>query len=93
MENIIYNELRARGYNVDVGQLSVREKTENKDKNNKPIYAAKNLEVDFIAALGDDKYYLQSTLNMEDEDKGRTKNVPSTALTILSGSLSSPEMV
>lgn len=73
MENIIYNELRARGYNVDVGQLSVREKTENKDKNNKPIYAAKNLEVDFIAALGDDKYYLQSTLNMEDEDKRKNE--------------------
>lgn len=54
MENIIYNELRMRGYQVDVGNLSVTES----GKNGKPV--KKQLEVDFICSKGSKKYYLQS---------------------------------
>lgn len=56
MENIIYIELRKRGYNVDIGIIETRD-------NNK----YKQLEVDFIANKGDNKYYIQSTLNMSDD--------------------------
>ncbi|MBR1409163.1 MAG: ATP-binding protein [Clostridia bacterium] len=69
MENILYNELRFRGYNVDVGEVSVREKTERRDRNGKDIYAQKALEVDFVATSGSRKYYIQSALHMPDEQK------------------------
>lgn len=48
LENVVYNELRYRGYFVDVGEIDVNEPTNRKDKNGKTIYAKKNLEVDFI---------------------------------------------
>ena len=69
MENIIYNELRFQGFNVDVGVIDVSEKTEKKDVNGKAIYAQKALEIDFIATLGDQKYYIQSALSMDDPQK------------------------
>ena len=57
MENIIYIELRKRGFNVDIGMVETRANNE-----------YKQLEVDFIANKGDNKYYIQSTLNMNDEN-------------------------
>lgn len=69
MENIIYNELRFRGFNVDVGEVKVSEKTDRIDVNGKAIYAQKALEVDFIASKGGRKYYIQSALSMADPEK------------------------
>ena len=69
MENILYNELRFRGFNVDVGELSVSDKTDRTDKNGKPIYAQKSLEVDFVASKGSQKFYIQSALSMESLEK------------------------
>lgn len=63
MENIIYNELRFRGYKVDVGVVESREK----DENGKEI--RKQLEIDFIATLGSKKYYIQSAYAIPDEEK------------------------
>lgn len=71
MENVLYNELRYRGFNVDVGQLDIRESTDRKDKNGKIIYASKSLEVDFIATKGDKKYYIQSALSINVLEKLR----------------------
>ncbi len=59
MENIIYNELMIRGYNVDVGVVELRD--ENKDR--------KQVEVDFVCNLGNKKYYIQSALNLETREK------------------------
>ena len=69
MENIIYNELRSRGYQVSTGNVEIREKTERLDKNNRPIYTTKQLEVDFVAGKGSDKVYIQSAYSVEDESK------------------------
>ena len=69
MENIIFNELRARGMNVDIGALEVSEKTDRLDKNGKVIYTKKQLEVDFIASAGSKKYYIQSAWALPDEEK------------------------
>lgn len=71
MENIIYNELRFRGYNVDVGEVDVSEKTDRIDVNGKAIYAQKSLEVDFVASKGSRKYYIQAALTMDDPEKQR----------------------
>ncbi len=69
MENILYNELRYRGFNVDVGEVTINEKTNRIDVNGKPIYAKKSLEVDFVATRGNQKFYIQSALSMESEEK------------------------
>ena len=69
MENIIYNELRYRGYTVDVGELNINEKTDRTDINGKAIYKNISLEVDFIAVKGSQKYYIQSALSMESQSK------------------------
>lgn len=69
MENVIYNELKARGFSVSVGEVDIREATGRVDKNGHDIYSAKSLEVDFIAVLGSRKYYVQSALSMRDPDK------------------------
>ena len=69
MENILYNELCYRGYNVDVGEMDITEDTGRKDKNGHAIYAPKSLEVDFIANLGSRKYYIQSALSLETTEK------------------------
>lgn len=57
MENIIYIELRMRGFNVDVGLVETKEKQEDGK------YIKKKLEIDFIANKGDNKYYIQSAFN------------------------------
>ena len=63
MENIIYNELRYRGYSVDVGVVEKREMSEN----GKQIRKA--LEIDFVANLGSRRYYIQSALSMPTPEK------------------------
>jgi len=63
MENVIYNELRSRGYNVDVGVVEKREINE-EGKNEK-----KQLEIDFVANLGSKRYYIQSAFSMPTEEK------------------------
>ncbi len=62
MENIIYNELKSRGYLVDVG---VVEATETVDGKRKQI----SLEVDFIATKGNKKYYIQSAYEISSREK------------------------
>ena len=52
MENIVYNELRMRGYNIDVGVVETNEREEDR-------YIRKQLEIDFIANKGSNKYYIQ----------------------------------
>lgn len=69
MENVIYNELKARGFSVSVGEVDIREATGRTDRNGHDIYAAKSLEVDFIAVFGSRKYYVQSALSMRDPEK------------------------
>lgn len=63
MENIIYNELRYRGYLVDVGNVTIR----TRDSDGKPIRVT--LEVDFVANKGSKRYYIQSAWKMPDEEK------------------------
>ena len=58
MENVIYNELRSRGFCVDVGMVEVRTSTERKQ-----------LEVDFVANMSDRRYYIQSAFSMPDDAK------------------------
>lgn len=69
MENIIFNELRFRGYNVDIGTVSVNEKTDRLNKNGKPIYTEIQYKVDFVATKGSEKYYIQSAYSIPDEKK------------------------
>lgn len=73
MENVIYNELRYRGFSVSVGQVNINEVTNRIDKNGKKIYAQKSLEVDFIATKGDEKYYIQSCYNLNEDNIAREK--------------------
>lgn len=63
MENIIFNELRVRGYNVDVGVVTSNEM----DKNGKKI--RKQREIDFVCNKGSKRYYVQSALALPDEAK------------------------
>ncbi|MCM1337403.1 MAG: ATP-binding protein [Candidatus Amulumruptor caecigallinarius] len=63
MENVIYNEMRVRGYNVDVGVVPVRKRTVD------GINARSQLEVDFVCNLGSKRYYIQSAYRMPDEEK------------------------
>ena len=65
----MYNELRYRGFSVDVGEVNVSEKTERKDIHGKFVYAQKALEVDFIATRGSEKVYVQSALSMDSTEK------------------------
>lgn len=58
MENIIYLELKKRGYTVDVGVVELRTNT-----------STKQLEIDFIASRGSEKYYIQSSLNLDTTEK------------------------
>ncbi len=62
MENAIYNELRFRGYSVDVGVIGIREY-----KAGKREY--KQLEIDFVANRGSDRIYIQSAYRMDESDK------------------------
>ncbi|MDY5455920.1 MAG: hypothetical protein SPG56_05140 [Bacilli bacterium] len=63
MENIVYNELINRGYQVDVGMVSISEKNENEN------YVRKQLEVDFVCNLGYERIYIQSALNIDEVAK------------------------
>ena len=63
MENVIYNELRMRGYHVDVGVVPIVEK----DAEGKAT--RKQLEVDFVCNLGSSRYYIQSAYSLPDEAK------------------------
>lgn len=58
MENIIYNELRYRGYKVDVGVVEIRNSE-----------GQKQCEIDFVANKGNNKYYIQSVLNIDTREK------------------------
>lgn len=62
MENVIYNELRMRGYSVDVGVVTIAEKRNGK-------VTRKQLEVDFVCNMGSVRYYIQSAYSIPDEEK------------------------
>lgn len=65
MENIVYNELRIRGFNVDVGVVPVIRKGEDGKQHRS------SLEVDFVCNLGSRRYYIQSAYRMESDEKIR----------------------
>lgn len=63
MENVIYNEMRHRGFLVDVGNVNIRVKDE------EGKLRRVTLEVDFVCNLGSRRYYLQSAYRLPDEEK------------------------
>lgn len=65
MENMIYNELKIRGFNVDVGVVPIVTKDENGKQQRS------SLEVDFVCNLGSKRYYIQSAYRMESDEKIR----------------------
>ncbi len=69
MENVIYIELKRRGYNVDVGLIKLKEKKENE-------FTYKQLEVDFVANKGNNKIYIQSAFSMPTEEKIKQEERP-----------------
>lgn len=75
MENVIYNELRLRGYSVDVGVIEINERT------SEGTYARKQIEIDFVANKGSQRYYIQSAFALPSFEKAAQeerplKNVP-----------------
>ncbi len=70
MENIIYNELRIRGFRVDAGLVEHYGKDENKKS------VKKQLEVDFVATKGSRKYYIQSAFSMSSFEKAAQEQRP-----------------
>lgn len=70
MENVIYNELRMRGFHVDVGIVPIVE------KNNQGKIVRKQLEVDFVCNLGSVRYYIQSAWSLPDADKRSQETRP-----------------
>jgi len=70
MENIIYNELRIRGYKVDIGNLNIIQLNKKNEK------AKKQLEIDFICTKGSKKYYVQSAYLIETEKKLKQEITP-----------------
>lgn len=63
MENVIYNEMRHRGFLVDVGNVNIRVKDDDGSQHRV------TLEVDFVCNLGSRRYYLQSAFRMPDQEK------------------------
>lgn len=63
MENVIYNELKMRGFNVDIGVVPISER----DENRKVVH--KQLEVDFVCNLGSKRYYIQSAYSLPTAEK------------------------
>ena len=63
MENVIYNELRSRGYLVDVGLVDIRTRTEAHGM------IRKQLEVDFVVNSGSKRYYIQPALAFQVKKK------------------------
>jgi predicted AAA+ superfamily ATPase len=74
MENIIYNELRIRGYHVDVGLV------EQFGKNSENKTTKKQLEVDFVVTRGSEKYYIQSAFAMTTSEKQMQEERPLNAI-------------
>ena len=74
MENIIYNELRIRGYHVDVGLV------EQFGKNSENKTTKKQLEVDFVVTRGSEKYYIQSAFAMNTQGKQEQEERPLNAI-------------
>lgn len=70
MENLIYVELKRRGYAVDVGLVEIRE------NDGEGKWVRKQLEVDFIAYKGNNKYYIQSAFALADEEKKMQEERP-----------------
>lgn len=70
MENIVYNELRSRGYSVDVGVV------EKRGLNSEGKTERTYLEIDFIANLGSKRYYIQSAFSMPTEEKRMQEKAP-----------------
>lgn len=70
MENIIFNELRMRGFAVDVGIVEVNE------KNEKGVYVRKQTEVDFVINKGNRRYYVQSAFRLPTVEKERQEERP-----------------
>lgn len=65
MENIIYNELLVRGYNIDVGVVEIRDGD-----------SRKQLEIDFVCNQGNKRYYIQSALNIDSPEKNLQESRP-----------------
>lgn len=92
MENIIYNELLRRGFNVDVGVVEVN-KTNEKGSRSKPQY-----EVDFVCNQGNKRIYIQSAYEMKDiekemqERKSLINIMDSFKKIIITGDVSKPRM-
>ena len=70
MENIIYNELKIRGFAVDVGIVEIRENSNDGKR------CRKQLEVDFIAYKGSNKYYIQSAFSLPEGEKKKQEERP-----------------
>ncbi len=74
MENIIFNELKVQGFDVDVGVV------ESFEKNKAGNGIRKHLEIDFMANRGRERYYMQSALSIDDPDKAAQEKRPFTKL-------------
>ena len=75
MENVVYNELLTRGYSVDVGIVEVNQ------KNSEGRSVRKQLEVDFVTNMGNQRYYIQvaydlSTKEKEQQEYNSFRNIP-----------------
>lgn len=70
MENVIYNELRMRGYGVDVGLVPIAERTKD------GAVVRKQLEIDFVCNLGSKRYYIQSAYMLADNEKREQETRP-----------------
>lgn len=70
MENVIYNELRMRGFSVDVGTVEIKEKQPD------GTWQRKQLEIDFVANKGSRRYYIQSAFMLTDEQKRMQEERP-----------------
>ena len=70
MENVIYNELRLRGYSVDVGIVEINERQETGK------YIRKQIEIDFVANKGSRRYYIQSAFALPTEEKVKQEERP-----------------
>lgn len=70
MENVLYNELRMRGYNVDVGVVTITQK----DSDGKSV--RKQLEVNFVCNAGSNRYYIQSAYSMPNAQKHEQETRP-----------------
>ena len=74
MENIIYNELKIRGYTVDVGVVQKRTKTDDGKQ------MRTQLEIDFVANKGSKRYYIQSAYSMPDAEKMKQEKASLTSV-------------